>query len=51
MDISSVLYYLSKAARNNPALSISITQSSLRGHQQKKGSSFPFQARKKGGEL
>ena len=33
MNVSSVLYYLAKAARANPAFSIAITQSSLRGHQ------------------
>jgi len=34
MNVSSAPYiYLAKAARANPALSIAITQSSLRGHQ------------------
>jgi hypothetical protein len=31
MGVSKVLYYLAKPARANPALSIAITQSSLRG--------------------
>jgi hypothetical protein len=33
MGVSSVLYISAKAARANSALSVAITQSSLRGHQ------------------
>jgi len=36
MNVSLVLCYLAESARTKPALSIAITQSSLRGHQDSK---------------